>query len=231
MKRIFWTLATIAALATTAAAAADTSSANFMLPSCKSLLARHVVEDFQQGHCAGLIEGLAFLARRATPPHRSCRPDGVTTGQVVRTIVRWLNSGRDVGMRISNISRSKLCTKRGPVNEPVERVSERGQTGPQRDAEQNAGTRPRAAMLFGVHVWMPPKMQGVFLDRESCDQQRSCVRPCCAALTMPLAGMAMRGSAPEQNGELEALWTPLADRPRAWSQLHWQGRPPAQPRD
>ena len=90
MKRIFWTLATIAALATTAAAAADTSSANFILPSCKSLLARHVVEDFQQGHCAGLIEGLAFLARRATPPHRSCRPDGVTTGQVVRTIVRWL---------------------------------------------------------------------------------------------------------------------------------------------
>ena len=90
MKRIFWTLATIAALATTAAAAADTSSANFMLPSCKSLLARHVVENFQQGHCAGLIEGLAFLARRATPPHRSCRPDGVTTGQVVRTIVRWL---------------------------------------------------------------------------------------------------------------------------------------------
>ena len=90
MKRIFWTLATIAALATTAAAAADTSSANFMLPFCKSLLARHVVEDFQQGHCAGLIEGLAFLARRANPPHRSCRPDGVTTGQVVRTIVRWL---------------------------------------------------------------------------------------------------------------------------------------------
>ena len=90
MKRIFWTLATIAALATTAAAAADTSSANFVLPSCKSLLARHVVEDFQQGHCAGLIEGLAFLARRATPPHRSCRPAGVTTGQVARTIVRWL---------------------------------------------------------------------------------------------------------------------------------------------
>jgi len=90
MKRIFWTLATIAALATTAAAAADTSSANFMLPSCKSLLARHVVENFQQGHCAGLIEGLAFLARRATPSHRSCRPDGVTTGQVVTTIVRWL---------------------------------------------------------------------------------------------------------------------------------------------
>ena len=43
----------------------------------------------------------------------------------------------------------------------------------------------------------PPEMQGVFPDRESCDRQRSCVRPCCAALTMPLAGMAMRGSAPE----------------------------------
>ena len=70
-------------------------------------------------------------------------------------------------------------------------------------------------MLIGVHVWMPPKMQGVFLNRESCDRQRSCVRPCCAALTMPLAGMAMRGSAPEQNGELEALWTPLAGRPRS----------------
>jgi hypothetical protein len=66
-----------------------------------------------------------------------------------------------------------------------------------------------------VDVWMPPKMQGVFLNRESCDRQRSCVRPCCAALTMPLAGMAMRGSAPEQNGELEALWTPLAGRPRS----------------
>ena len=90
MKTTFWTLAMIAALATTAAAAADTSSANFMLPACKSLLARHVVEDFQQGHCAGLIEGLAFLARRATPPHRSCRPAGVTTGQVATTIVRWL---------------------------------------------------------------------------------------------------------------------------------------------
>lgn len=88
MKPMFGILATIAALATTAAAAADTSSANFMLPSCKSLLARHVVEDFPQGHCAELIEGLAFLARRASA-HRSCRPDGVTTGQVARTIVRW----------------------------------------------------------------------------------------------------------------------------------------------
>ena len=51
------------------------------------------------------------------------------------------------------------------------------------------------------------------MDRVSCDRQRSCVRPCCAALTMPLAGMAMRGSAPEQNGELEALCTPMAADP------------------
>jgi len=69
-----------------------------------------------------------------------------------------------------------------------------------------------AGIVPGVE---PPEMQGVFLDRASCDRQRSCVRPCCAALTMPLAGMAMRGSAPEQNGELEALWTPLAGRPRS----------------
>lgn len=42
-----------------------------------------------------------------------------------------------------------------------------------------------------------------FSDRASCDRQRSCVRPCYAALIMPLVGMAMRGSAPEQNGKLK----------------------------
>ena len=54
-------------------------------------------------------------------------------------------------MRISNISRSKPCTKRGPVNEPVERVSERGQTGPQRDAEQNVvQMTPPHAVVVGL---------------------------------------------------------------------------------
>lgn len=51
---------------------------------------------FGSGFCLGFIRGardMAFLLDDVTPEeHRSCVPDGVTTGQLAKVFVRWADS-------------------------------------------------------------------------------------------------------------------------------------------
>jgi hypothetical protein len=81
MKAIFRTFAIIAALATNAVAAENTDhSANYFLP-------------FNQGHCVGLIEGIAaFSSDLPTFSSRACPPDDVTLRQLTTVVVRWLEA-------------------------------------------------------------------------------------------------------------------------------------------
>jgi len=75
MKAIFRAFATIAALATNAAAAENTDhSANYFLSSCRDFINDDFAKlPFRQGHCVGLIEGIAtFSADLPTFSWRAC---------------------------------------------------------------------------------------------------------------------------------------------------------------
>jgi hypothetical protein len=95
MKAIFRTFATIAALATNAAAAENADhSANYFLPSCKNFINGDFGKaPFDQGHCVGLIEGISVFANQLpTWSWRACVPDDVTVHQVTTVVVRWLEA-------------------------------------------------------------------------------------------------------------------------------------------
>jgi Rap1a immunity proteins len=95
---------------TTASAAEDTNSANYMLPACKAFLdGRGTSDIFVQGMCAGMIKAIAFLAGntdigftalsgegqvRALKQRWRCAdiPDGVTVGQEVRVVISYIEA-------------------------------------------------------------------------------------------------------------------------------------------
>ena len=97
MKTIFVTLAFIAALMINPGTAEKSgNSANHYLPSCRDFINKHVREAFDlfnEGECARIIEALAFMASDDDTfvGFRSCAPDGVTAGQMVTVVVRWLD--------------------------------------------------------------------------------------------------------------------------------------------
>ena len=73
-----------------ASAQEDVRSANWVLPSCRSLLAGTGGDDldFRAGVCAGVVGTFRDLGSGAVPPY--CIPDVVATGQVVRVVVAFI---------------------------------------------------------------------------------------------------------------------------------------------
>jgi hypothetical protein len=69
------------------------NSANYVLPACQRYIARsnsNSLNTLREGLCAGLIEGLFYLAHLLPPERRSCAPESVTTGQVLRVAVAYI---------------------------------------------------------------------------------------------------------------------------------------------
>jgi hypothetical protein len=73
--------------------AADTDhSANYYLPGCRDFVnKRFEINPFLQGHCIGVIEGLAMMTYDSPLVQRSCVPDDVTVAQVAAMVVRWFD--------------------------------------------------------------------------------------------------------------------------------------------
>ena len=70
-----------------AMAQTDVSSANYVMPGCRSFASNQVAKEvFRQGFCIGLVEGLVIA------DDRICAPDTLTTGQFVRTVIRYIDA-------------------------------------------------------------------------------------------------------------------------------------------
>jgi hypothetical protein len=100
----------LALTVTTASAAEDLQSANAFLPYCKSAIDSSLVfNGFAEGMCMGIVVALAHVAgasdvgmsalneegklRMLKERWRSlCIPNGVTQGQLVRVVVRYLEA-------------------------------------------------------------------------------------------------------------------------------------------
>jgi hypothetical protein len=83
-------------LASGAKAEPDFSSANSQLPACKAFVNRQYSGDgvstsLALGYCAGVVSGIAFTMDDSGLA-KACAhiPDGVTTGQEVQVVIRYL---------------------------------------------------------------------------------------------------------------------------------------------
>ena len=69
----------------------DVHSANQILPACqKFLAATDPGSAVRQGECAGIIEGLSYMADLLPPDRSSCRPQAVIHGQMIRVVVAYI---------------------------------------------------------------------------------------------------------------------------------------------
>jgi hypothetical protein len=94
MRRLMMMVSVLAVLSTNAAAADKTDhSANYFLPSCRDFVNGDFAKlPFKQGHCVGLIEGLAvFSPDLPYERHRACPPDDTTVAQLATVVVRWID--------------------------------------------------------------------------------------------------------------------------------------------
>ena len=97
--------------------AQDRYSANYFLPGCKGFLVHEstqlsVSEMFMAIRCVGFIEGLGYGVEGMVV----CRPNEVTTGQLVAVVVKYISTSRQ-GQR--------GCT-RTLVGSPLKRCRRRG---------------------------------------------------------------------------------------------------------
>jgi hypothetical protein len=118
------------ALTVTAVGAENVHSANYMLPYCRNWIDRKLADPFNQGLCAGLVEGIAvtggFVILYALPsdydkpePHlrdlqrELCinAPDDATIEQMVRVVVAYIDA-RPARMHedFRNLAREALRT-------------------------------------------------------------------------------------------------------------------------
>jgi hypothetical protein len=101
MMRTIITCAALALTFTTAGAADNYNSANFILPGCKTALTDRIDRSFMAGRCVGIITTIAGLlasaeragaATRLFPNFCAAPPDGVTEEQTVRVVVRYIEA-------------------------------------------------------------------------------------------------------------------------------------------
>jgi hypothetical protein len=89
----------------TASAQENIDSANYMLPLCQGFVDRKSSDPFEQGRCAGIIDGIAymgFLVRAMgklplpgeSMPRQLCLnvPEEVTVGQMVRVVIAYIEA-------------------------------------------------------------------------------------------------------------------------------------------
>jgi hypothetical protein len=94
MKTIFGTLAILAALMTSSAAADQPDiSANYYLQGCREFSAlQPVMSDLiGQGVCVGMLQGLHYVANVMPASESSCGPATITNRQTVTVVVQWLD--------------------------------------------------------------------------------------------------------------------------------------------
>ena len=96
MRVVTWgVLMAIMLATTTAGSAADTSSANFMLPYCKltaEQASARAIQALLLGQCQGVVETISQLHRARLVKDRAlCAdiPDSVTNAQLVQIVVRY----------------------------------------------------------------------------------------------------------------------------------------------
>jgi hypothetical protein len=89
MNMTRYALAILIAL-TMPARAADVDSANYLLRGCKAFIVREntmptPIDAMKQGRCVGLVDGLSYTGN-------FCQPKGVTTGQAVAVVVKYIEA-------------------------------------------------------------------------------------------------------------------------------------------
>src|SRR5262245_15393441 len=83
-------LTAVAVSSAHAAPATNSKSANFMLPECKRLLDQPPRMTPMAGMCGGIVEALTAVGKMMSGPQKSCAPDGVTPGQAIRVVVKFI---------------------------------------------------------------------------------------------------------------------------------------------
>ena len=83
--------AVLALTISTANAAEDLSSANYLLRDCKVSI-EHPNPTFAQGYCMGIVQGLTFMARSSETWTCVETPAGVSNAQLVRVVVRYIEA-------------------------------------------------------------------------------------------------------------------------------------------
>jgi Rap1a immunity proteins len=100
-RTIFLTLSVALASCAVAKAEADIYSANAVLPGCKALrgfpnpasgMIR--ISDRDQGYCAGLIDGIAWVMRDNSDLGAGCAhyPKGVSLGQQIQVVIHYIEA-------------------------------------------------------------------------------------------------------------------------------------------
>jgi hypothetical protein len=87
----------VLSLVGTASAGEDSHSANAIMPGCRGFLSNSdvtPVEAYEQGYCAGILEGLGYeaeLSERVFKQAVFCVPEHVTREQELRVIVTYID--------------------------------------------------------------------------------------------------------------------------------------------
>jgi Rap1a immunity proteins len=69
----------------------DRWSANYLMPACRNWIAfAGDRQGIDEAMCAGIISGLAYTVKFLPPDSSSCRPEGVTIGEMVRVVVAYI---------------------------------------------------------------------------------------------------------------------------------------------
>jgi Rap1a immunity proteins len=69
----------------------DRWSANYLMPACRNWIAfAGDRQGIDEALCAGIISGLAYTVKFLPPDSSSCSPQGVTTGEMVRVVVAYI---------------------------------------------------------------------------------------------------------------------------------------------
>jgi hypothetical protein len=95
MKAMFCALAIATVIVAQPASAGDTNhSANYYLPGCRDFANKRVSDQFLQGECIGILEGLSVMASDLDPMFvvsRSCAPDNATLARMAAIVIRWFD--------------------------------------------------------------------------------------------------------------------------------------------
>ena len=69
----------------------DRWSANYLMPACRNWITfAGDRQGIDEALCAGIISGLAYTVKFLPPDSSSCAPQGVTTGEMVRVVVAYI---------------------------------------------------------------------------------------------------------------------------------------------
>ena len=87
MQKVLLLVAILLASPIISQALARDWSANVQLPGCRNFVEKTNNEYFAQGNCAGLLEGILYLAEE----YGVCAPANIDTRQVARIVVRYID--------------------------------------------------------------------------------------------------------------------------------------------